>query len=373
MKAPIKGFKLSSLISSTISYRHHINPKPISRFFSSQYNNRSNDGGRPPSRRRSGDHSTPPASSSSRLSGYIDDDHEPRNRGRPNFNSNRNPSFSNDNSRYRVNDREVRKPDSRKPDKTQSFTPFDDNEEKERKPEFLNARKVNENKVKDVDGFLDRFKLGYDQEKDNNNSNRGDELESEREQVQAPPEDADEIFRKMKETGLIPNAVSMLHGLCSDGLVHDAMKLFGEMRERGSIPEVVIYTAVVEGFCKSGKLDEAVRIFRKMEKNGIVPNAFSYGVIVQGLCKGGRLDDAFEFCLEMVEAGHSPNLGTFTGLVNRFCKERGLESAKVVIGKLYEKGFGFDEKAVRDFMEKKGPFSPMVWEAILGKKGSQMF
>ncbi|GJX56348.1 pentatricopeptide repeat-containing protein [Tanacetum coccineum] len=335
MKAPIKGFKLSSLISSTISYRHHINPKPISRFFSSQYNNRSNDGGRPPSRRRSGDHSTPPPSSSSRLSGYIDDDHDPRNRGRPNFNSYRNPSFSNDNSRYRVNDREVRKPDSRKPDsrkpdKTLSFTPFGDKEEKERKPEFLNARK-------------------------------------------APPEDADEIFRKMKETGLIPNAVSMLHGLCSDGLVHDAMKLFGEMRERGSIPEVVIFTAVVEGFCKSGKLDEAVRIFRKMEKNGIVPNAFSYGVIVQGLCKGGRLDDAFEFCLEMVEAGHSPNLGTFTGLVNRFCKERGLESAKVVIGKLYEKGFGFDEKAVRDFMEKKGPFSPMVWEAILGKKGSQMF
>ncbi|GJS39762.1 hypothetical protein Tco_0564805 [Tanacetum coccineum] len=78
------------------------------------------------------DHSNAPPSSSSRLSGYIDDDHEPRNRGRPNFSSNRNPSSNNDNSRYRVNGREVRKLDSRKPDKPQSFTPFDDNDNEDK-------------------------------------------------------------------------------------------------------------------------------------------------------------------------------------------------------------------------------------------------
>ncbi|GKF87313.1 hypothetical protein Tco_0258190, partial [Tanacetum coccineum] len=65
----------------------------------------------------------------------------------------------------------------------------------------------------DVDGFLARFKLEYDQEKDNNNPNRGDELFRKMKETSMIPEDANDIFRKMKETSLIPNAVSMLHGL----------------------------------------------------------------------------------------------------------------------------------------------------------------
>ncbi|CAL9157349.1 unnamed protein product, partial [Musa hybrid cultivar] len=129
---------------------------------------------------------------------------------------------------------------------------------------------------------------------------------------EAPPEDADEIFKKMKETGLIPNAVAMLDGLCKDGLIQEAMKLFGSMREKGTMPEVVIYTAAVEGFCKAARFDDAKRIFRKMQKNGTAPNAFSYKVLIQGLCKGKKLDDSVEFCMEMLDAGHSPSVTTLS-------------------------------------------------------------
>lgn len=187
-------------------------------------------------------------------------------------------------------------------------------------------------------------------------------------------QDADEIFKKMKETGLIPNAVAMLDGLCKDGLIQDAMKLFGLMREKGTIPEVVIYTAVIEGFCKAGKFDDAKRVFRKMQKNGIVPNAFSYGVIIRGLCNGMSLDDAVEFCDEMLDAGFAPNPATFIGLIDALCKEKGMAEAEGLVKRLrQEKGFPADDKAIREHMDKKGPFSPMVWEAIFGKKGSQKF
>ncbi|KVH90496.1 Pentatricopeptide repeat-containing protein [Cynara cardunculus var. scolymus] len=399
----MKGFKISKLICFTISdysrqhqslgrTRHHVDSPLFRLFSSSSYNNRSNDGGRPPPpRRRSGSTSDRPPSSS-RLSGFIDgnDDRgagDNRGRGhgggRRDFDTNRKPNYQN-HGEYRPSNRasyEVNNTDHRKSESNSCYVPFDDDEQK---PPISPRRGVNDNKIQDVDGFLDRFKLGFDQE----NKPNSDKLDSSRGTGEGeavaeapppspppppPPEDADEIFRKMKETGLIPNAVAMLHGLCSDGLVQEAMKLFGLMRERGSIPEVVVYTAVVEGFCKSQKPDEAMRIFKKMQNNGIVPNAFSYGVLVQGLYKGKRLDEALEFCVEMVEAGHSPNLATFTGLVNGFCRERGLEAAETMINNLKEKGFGFDEKAVREFMEKKGPFLPLVWEAILGKKSSQMF
>ncbi|KAJ0952645.1 putative tetratricopeptide-like helical domain superfamily [Helianthus annuus] len=413
-----KGFRVSNLISFNISnhhHHHHVDSPLMFRLFSSSssYNNsnRSNDGysgGRPPPRRRSGDNYTS-SNRTSRLSGFIDDngggrrDYEEQNsqftpanpsKGRRDFDTNRklNNYHSINDSKYRVSNRSDNRKSVGNINSNSSYVPFGDDDDddniNEQNSKFTPGnprRHVEDNKMQDVDGFLDRFKLGLDQDKNKvnfDNLNGGTvnvdrgagegEMAAEEDTRVRPPEDADEIFKKMKETGLIPNAVAMLHGLCSDGLVQDAMKLFGVMRERGSIPEVVIYTAVVEGFCKAQKGDEAIRIFRKMQGNGIVPNAFSYGVIVQGLVKGKWLDDGFEFCLEMVEAGHSPNLATFTGLVSAFSRERGLEAAQIVISKLKDKGFGFDEKGVRDFMEKKGPFSPMVWEAIFGKRSSQM-
>ncbi|XP_010231895.1 pentatricopeptide repeat-containing protein At4g38150 [Brachypodium distachyon] len=183
-------------------------------------------------------------------------------------------------------------------------------------------------------------------------------------------EDVDEIFRKMKETGLIPNAVAMLDGLCKSGLVQEAMKLFGLMREKGAIPEVVIYTAVVEAFCKAAKLDDAVRIFRKMQGNGVIPNAFSYWLIIQGLYKGNRLDDAVGFCVEMFEAGHSPNAATFVGLVDAVCKSKGVEEGEKLVKSFQDRNFAIDEKSIREHLDKKGPFTPVVWEVIFGKKKS---
>ncbi|XP_054818819.1 pentatricopeptide repeat-containing protein At4g38150 isoform X1 [Prosopis cineraria] len=226
--------------------------------------------------------------------------------------------------------------------------------------------------------FLEKFKLGFDDKRANPSEDAGssqfkEENKSSPDQPAAEslPQDADEIFKKMKETGLIPNAVAMLDGLCKDGLVQEAMKLFGLMREKGTIPEVVIYTAVVEGYMKAHKADDAIRIFRKMQNNGISPNAFSYTVLVQGLYKCNRLQDAIEFCVEMLGGGHSPNLLTFVGLVDSICKEKGVIEAQSVIRRLMEKGFHLNEKAIREFLDKKAPFSSSVWEAILGKKTPQ--
>ncbi|XP_022743903.1 pentatricopeptide repeat-containing protein At4g38150-like [Durio zibethinus] len=220
--------------------------------------------------------------------------------------------------------------------------------------------------------FLEKFKLGLNnkREKQPSYSEAAAQVRKRQEEKLSPPQDANEIFKKMKETGLIPNAVAMLDGLCKDGLIQEAMKLFGLMREKGTIPEVVIHTAVVDGFCKAHKLDDAKRIFRKMQSKGVTPNAFSYTVLIQGLYKCNQLDDAIEFCLEMLEAGHSPNVTTFVGLVDGLCKEKGVEEAQSVIGTLKQKGFLVDDMAVRQFLDKKAPFSTLVWEAIFGKKTS---
>jgi pentatricopeptide repeat protein len=220
--------------------------------------------------------------------------------------------------------------------------------------------------------LLEKLKLGNGDggaaSAEEDGAERQQQPESEPQQQQLA--DVDDIFRKMKQTGLIPNAVAMLDGLCKNGLVQDAMKLFGLMREKGAIPEVVIYTAVVDAFCKAAKLDDAVRIFRKMQGNGVIPNAFSYWLLIQGLCKGGRLDDAVAFCVEMFEAGLSPNAETFVGLVDVVCKTKGVDESEKLVRSFQDRNFAIDEKSIKDHLDKKGPFSPVVWEVIFGKKKS---
>ncbi|XP_061347118.1 pentatricopeptide repeat-containing protein At4g38150-like [Gastrolobium bilobum] len=174
----------------------------------------------------------------------------------------------------------------------------------------------------------------------------------------------------MEETGFLPIVVAMLDGLCNDGQFKEALRIFDFMKKKGTIPGVVLYTNVVELYTKAHEADDAKRIFRQMRSSGNSPNAFSYNVLIQGLCECSRLQDAFEFCVEMLEVGHSPNVTTFVGLVEGFCKEKGVEEAKDAIRTLTEKSFVVKEKAVRQFLNKKAPFSPSVWEAIFGKKAA---
>ncbi|MQL99573.1 hypothetical protein Taro_032301 [Colocasia esculenta] len=223
-----------------------------------------------------------------------------------------------------------------------------------------------------VSSLLQKLKFGWkaDEEKAREKP-PGSAAETDAPLPESSSQDADEIFRKMKETGLIPNAVAMLDGLCKDGLIQEAMKLFGLMREKGTIPEVVIYTAVVEGFCKAAKYDDAKRVFRKMLNNGISPNAFSYKVLIEGLFRGKRLEDSVDLCLEMLDFGQSPSVATFTGLVDELCKEKGVEEAESVVRRLRERGLALDDKSIREHLDKKGPISPLVWEAIFGKKVSK--
>jgi pentatricopeptide repeat protein len=234
-------------------------------------------------------------------------------------------------------------------------------------PKFDNNRRLSAANNKADFEFLDKLKLGVGAKQESKEEKEGEVKAETSPSPPPPPQEAEEIFRKLKETGLIPNAVAMLDGLCKDGLVQEAMKLFGLMREKGTIPEVVIYTAVVEGFCKAQKFDDAKRIFRKMQSNGISPNAVSYSVLIQGFYQCDHLDDAVAFCVEMLEAGHSPNVQTFLGLVTRLCSSKGVEEARSVIATLTQKGFFINNKAIKEYVEKK-PAHPHVWEAIFGNE-----
>lgn len=215
--------------------------------------------------------------------------------------------------------------------------------------------------------FLEKFKLGA-VDKVGIKLDEATPMQSPEENNREAPANADEIFMRMKQSGLVPNAVAMINGLCKGGLIQEAMKLLRLMREKGAMPEVVVYTAVVEGFCQAQQFDKAKGIFRKMQNDGVVPNAYSYSVLIGGLCNGKRLDDAVEYSVEMLENGHLMNVVLFTGLVHGLCTEKGVEEARNTILMLKHKGLLLDEKEVIKYLEKNRLLSPMIGEAVFGTK-----
>ncbi|XP_068645180.1 pentatricopeptide repeat-containing protein At1g12300, mitochondrial-like [Aristolochia californica] len=95
--------------------------------------------------------------------------------------------------------------------------------------------------------------------------------------------DADMNFKTTKAMRLIPTAVAVQDGLCTDGLIQG----------------YTIFMAVVDGCYKALKFEDGKGVFRKMQIIGISSNVFSYTVFIHGLCQGKQLKDGIEFCIDM--------------------------------------------------------------------------
>uniref|UniRef100_A0A199UCK5 Pentacotripeptide-repeat region of PRORP domain-containing protein n=2 Tax=Manihot esculenta TaxID=3983 RepID=A0A199UCK5_MANES len=66
----------------------------------------------------------------------------------------------------------------------------------------------------------------------------------------------------------------------------------------------------MKGLCQQGLMDEAYKVFRDMEKGGCLPNNFSYNIIIQGFLKHEDLPKASELINEMVDKGFSADATT---------------------------------------------------------------
>ncbi|KAL4318104.1 hypothetical protein GQ457_18G014010 [Hibiscus cannabinus] len=154
--------------------------------------------------------------------------------------------------------------------------------------------------------------------------------------------------------------VSPPRDLSEDELIQ-LFKLLSET-ETPSTGGSVTYAAVVDGSFKPIKLEDSLRILRDMRSKGVVLDAFHFDVAIRGMCEVNHMDDAIAHCLEMLDSGHSPNVLTFVCLVEGLCKEKGVEEAESFIASLKQKGFLVDDEGVRQLLDKKGPFSPLVWE-----------
>ncbi|KAJ0976507.1 hypothetical protein J5N97_018472 [Dioscorea zingiberensis] len=169
------------------------------------------------------------------------------------------------------------------------------------------------------------------------------------------PSDLQTIFHKMRTEGLTNAAIKMFDALSKDGLTHEALDLFAIIKEKGSMPDVVAHTAVIDAYASAGKHSkDAIRTFERMLVSGVSPNAYTYAVLIKGLARDGKLPEARKYLLDMMGKGMHPNAGTYVAIFEAYSKEQRVDDARVLLEEMRTKGFVPDEKAVREHLGKRG-------------------
>uniref|UniRef100_A0A453N6B1 Pentacotripeptide-repeat region of PRORP domain-containing protein n=1 Tax=Aegilops tauschii subsp. strangulata TaxID=200361 RepID=A0A453N6B1_AEGTS len=106
----------------------------------------------------------------------------------------------------------------------------------------------------------------------------------------------------------LPNVISysvILKSFCDSGRSHLALDLLRMMAEKGSdhSPSVVSYSVVIDGFFKEGEISKACDLFHEMMQQGVVPDVVMYTSIINALCKARAMDKAEVVLRSMVHNG----------------------------------------------------------------------
>ncbi|MFS7928010.1 putative tetratricopeptide-like helical domain superfamily [Helianthus anomalus] len=123
---------------------------------------------------------------------------------------------------------------------------------------------------------------------------------------------------------VVPNVYifsTLLDGLVIEDRILEAEIFFKKLiKQRLCEPDVVMYSTMIKGLCKVGNNDNAIGLLRLMEERGCKPNVVVYSTIVDSLCKDKMIDDAFKLFKEMVfHKGIPTNVITYNSLIHGLC------------------------------------------------------
>uniref|UniRef100_A0A2N9EWW0 Pentacotripeptide-repeat region of PRORP domain-containing protein n=1 Tax=Fagus sylvatica TaxID=28930 RepID=A0A2N9EWW0_FAGSY len=150
---------------------------------------------------------------------------------------------------------------------------------------------------------------------------------------------AEELMNEMGLSDLYPDMityVTMIKGFCNVGRLEDACGLVKFMRGHGCMPNVVVYSTLLDRVCKCGSMGRALELLGEMEKEGgdCSPNVVTYTSVIQSFCKKGQTMEALEILDRMEAFGCAPNRVTVSSLINGLCMEGCVEKAYKVIDKV---------------------------------------
>ncbi|CAI9101432.1 OLC1v1038762C1 [Oldenlandia corymbosa var. corymbosa] len=184
------------------------------------------------------------------------------------------------------------------------------------------------------------------------------------------PTNLQEVFHRMRGDGMMDSAAKMFDGLSKDGLTHEALELFSQIKDKGQMPEVVAHTAVMEAYVNAGQAKQGLKVFMQMLGSGVLPNAYTYSVLIRGLVASGDVKlakEAKKHALEMVEKrGIKPNAGVCAGVYEGLANVGLAEEGKELLEILKSKGVVPEEGMVREAVKNKRAHLNTIMSILYG-------
>nr|XP_043625967.1 pentatricopeptide repeat-containing protein At1g10910, chloroplastic [Erigeron canadensis] len=156
-----------------------------------------------------------------------------------------------------------------------------------------------------------------------------------------------ELFRLMKQDGLIPDVVTYSTLLAGCAKVQNgytkAIELVKELKDKGLQMDSVIYGTIISVCASRNQSKEAESYFNQMKTEGHVPNVFHYSSLLNAYSIDGNYEKAEEIFRDMKAAGLVPNKVVLTTLLKVYVRGGLFEKSRELLTELEVLGYAKEE------------------------------
>lgn len=146
------------------------------------------------------------------------------------------------------------------------------------------------------------------------------------------------VVDEMRECGVGPNSRTydiILHHLIKARRTKEAYSIFQRMSsDPGCEPTVSTYEIIVRMFCNEERVDMAIIVWDQMKAKGVLPGMHMFSTLINGLCHENKLDDACKYFQEMLDMGIRPTAQMFSNLKQALVDEGRKDTALILAQKI---------------------------------------
>ncbi|KAK0588435.1 hypothetical protein LWI29_000855 [Acer saccharum] len=112
-----------------------------------------------------------------------------------------------------------------------------------------------------------------------------------------------------------------------EGKLHEANRMFSEMKSMNVTPNILTYNTLINGFSQTSNGEMGGRLYEEMVRNGIKVDILTYNALILGLCKVGKRKKAAYLVKDLDKGNLVPNASTFSALITGQCVRNNSENA----------------------------------------------
>ncbi|MFS7926439.1 putative tetratricopeptide-like helical domain superfamily [Helianthus anomalus] len=140
-----------------------------------------------------------------------------------------------------------------------------------------------------------------------------------------------DLFKQMCAIGVPVNEYSMSIAIkccCQMSRTNDGFALLASCFRRAVVPNVFVFSTLLDGLVLEDRIIQAERLFKKLIKQKLCePDVVMYSTMIKGLCKFGNNDIAIALLRLMDERACKPNVVVYSTIIDSLCKDKMIEDA----------------------------------------------